>query len=93
MSKHILVTGGMGFIGSYIVDELLRCGHTVRIFDSLDPQVHTTEEIPDYASPKVEFIRGDVRDYDAFKKALDSIEVVFHKVDDEVTLAKFRLRR
>ncbi|MCZ6635742.1 MAG: SDR family NAD(P)-dependent oxidoreductase [bacterium] len=79
MSKHILVTGGMGFIGSYIVDELLRCGHTVRIFDSLDPQVHTTEEIPDYASPKVEFIRGDVRDYDAFKKALDGIEVVFHK--------------
>jgi len=78
-SKNILVTGGMGFVGSYLVDELVSRGHHVRIFDNLDPQVHDTGELPDYANPHAEFICGDVRDYDAFKKALDGIEVIFHK--------------
>lgn len=78
-SKKILVTGGMGFIGSYIVDELVKRGHQVRIFDCLDAQVHPTRTVPNYANPHAEFINGDVRDYDAFKKALEGIEVVFHK--------------
>lgn len=78
-SKQILVTGGLGFIGSFIIDELLRKGHNVRAFDNLDPQVHPSEQIPDYANPEVEFIQGDVRDYDALKKALNGIEIVFHK--------------
>ena len=77
--KHVLVTGGMGFIGSFIVDELLRQGHRVRVFDNLEPQVHTKGVVPDYASPDAEFVRGDVRDYDALKKAVDGIEVIFHK--------------
>ncbi len=77
--KRILVTGGMGFIGSYIVDELVKNGHTVQIFDNLDPQVHPSEKTPDYANPHAEFIQGDVRDYEAFKKALTGIEIVFHK--------------
>ena len=78
-SKHVLVTGGLGFIGSHIVDELVRRGHRVRIFDSLEPQVHTTGDVPDYANPSTELIRGDVRDYDALRRALDGIEVVFHQ--------------
>ena len=78
-SKKVLVTGGMGFIGSFIVDELLRKGHSVRIFDNLDPQVHPSGELPDYANSEAEFIRGDVRDYDALKGALDGVEVVFHE--------------
>jgi len=77
--KHVLVTGGMGFIGSFIVDELLRRGHRVRIFDNLDPQVHPEGKLPEYANPGAEFIRGDVHDLEAFRKALDGIEVVFHK--------------
>jgi len=78
-SKHILVTGGMGFIGSFIADALVRKGHRVRVFDSLDPQVHPDGAYPDYVNPEAEFIQGDVRDYDAFRKALAGIEVVFHE--------------
>jgi dTDP-L-rhamnose 4-epimerase len=77
--KNILITGGMGFVGSYLVDELIQRGHRVRIFDNLDPQVHPNRELPDYANPHAEFIQGDVRDYDALKKALQGIEIIFHK--------------
>ncbi len=78
-AKKILVTGGMGFVGSYLVDALVARGHQVRIFDNLDVQVHPNGQLPDYANPDAEFVRGDVRNYDAFKKALNGIEVVFHQ--------------
>jgi len=75
----VLVTGGAGFIGSFIVDELVRRGHDVRIFDNLDKQVHTDGNKPEYLNKKAEFIYGDVRDYDALKKAIDGVDVIFHK--------------
>ncbi|MEW6238227.1 MAG: NAD-dependent epimerase/dehydratase family protein [Candidatus Omnitrophota bacterium] len=75
----VLVTGGAGFIGSYIADELIRRGHTVRIFDSLDPQVHPNGERPVYLNPKAEFVYGDVRDIGAFRQALADQEIVFHE--------------
>lgn len=74
----ILVTGGAGFIGSFIVDKLIEKGHDVRIFDSLDPQVHPNSKKPEWLNKDAEFIQGDVRDYDAFKKAIDGMEIVFH---------------
>ncbi len=77
--KTCLVTGGAGFIGSFIVDELVKRGYTVKIFDNLDPQVHTTGKTPAYLNKHAEFIQGDVRDYDAFKKALTGVDVVFHE--------------
>ena len=40
MSQHILITGGAGFIGSHLADELLAHGHRVRVLDNLAPQVH-----------------------------------------------------
>ena len=61
MSKHILITGGAGFVGSHLADGLLAAGHSVRILDDLHPQVHTDGRRPDYLSKDVELVVGDVR--------------------------------
>ncbi|HEU0169685.1 MAG TPA: NAD(P)-dependent oxidoreductase, partial [Chloroflexota bacterium] len=74
---RILVTGGAGFIGSHTVDALLARGHEVRILDLLLPPVHTGDW-PDYVPARVERIRGSVTDRQAFRKALDGIDAVFH---------------
>jgi dTDP-L-rhamnose 4-epimerase len=78
MSNRILVTGGAGFVGSHLVDALLREGHEVRVFDNLSRQVHP-EGLPAYLSTDIEFVRGDMRDLDAVRGALTDIDVVFHK--------------
>jgi dTDP-L-rhamnose 4-epimerase len=76
----ILVTGGAGFIGSHLVDALLARGHTVRVLDSLDAQVHgPKQQPPGYLNPAAELQIGDVRDHDAVRRALDGVEVVFHE--------------
>jgi dTDP-L-rhamnose 4-epimerase len=79
MSKTILITGGAGFIGSHLADELLRQGYRVRALDSLSPQVHGQErQRPAYLDPEVELIEGDVRDPAAVAKALSGVDGVFH---------------
>lgn len=79
MSERVLVTGGAGFIGSFLVDELIARGHSVRIFDSLEAQVHGLErKLPGHISPSADFMRGDVRDREALKKAIQGVEVIFH---------------
>jgi dTDP-L-rhamnose 4-epimerase len=79
MKHSILVTGGAGFIGSHLADELLSLGHEVRILDSLEPQVHGDgRKPPKYLNRKAEFQLGDVRDRAAVRKALEGVDVVFH---------------
>jgi dTDP-L-rhamnose 4-epimerase len=79
MSEKVLVTGGAGFIGSFLVDALLEKGYAVRIYDALVPQVHGPEQaLPAYLNREAEFIRGDVRDRDGLVKALHSVDIVFH---------------
>lgn len=79
MKKNILITGGAGFIGSHLADELLEQGHSVRVFDNLSPQVHGPDASrPGYLHPDAELVVGDVRDKKALNKALEGIEVVFH---------------
>lgn len=77
MGKKILVTGGAGFVGSHLVDALMAAGHSVRVLDNLTPQVHG-HSVPDYLCPEAELIRGDMRDPDAVRRALDGTEVIFH---------------
>ncbi|HEX2251174.1 MAG TPA: NAD-dependent epimerase/dehydratase family protein [Gemmatimonadales bacterium] len=79
MTNHILITGGAGFIGSHLADALLARGHRVRALDNLSPQVHGTDGArPDYLDEEVELVRGDVRDPDVVRRALQDIDVVYH---------------
>jgi dTDP-L-rhamnose 4-epimerase len=76
----VLVTGGAGFIGSHLVDALLAHGHTVRVLDVLDSQVHgPQQQRPAYLNPAAELQVGDVRDHAAVRRALGGVEVVFHE--------------
>jgi dTDP-L-rhamnose 4-epimerase len=75
----ILITGGAGFIGSHLADELLEAGHEVRILDLLVPQVHGNRHgLPDYVAKDAEFIRGDIRDPDIVEKAIKGTNAIFH---------------
>lgn len=79
MKKRILITGGAGFIGSHLADELLAHGYTVKVFDNLLEQVHGySGEKPRYLSSDVEFINGDVRDKTTLRKALRGVDAVYH---------------
>jgi len=78
----VLVTGGAGFVGSHLVDELVARGHDVVVYDSLDAQVHVDGgSKPVYLAEGARFIKGDVRDRERLEKCLlsDGIEVVFHE--------------
>lgn len=79
MKQRVLITGGGGFIGSHLADELLRCGYRVRALDNLSPQVHGPRRArPAYLDPEVELMIGDVRDPGDVRRALEGIDAVYH---------------
>ncbi len=74
---RILVTGGAGFIGSFLTEALLKEGHSVRILDNLEEQVHHGKK-PDYLPKEAEFIHGDIRERAVWQKALAGMDAVMH---------------
>ncbi|MEX2494449.1 MAG: SDR family NAD(P)-dependent oxidoreductase [Woeseia sp.] len=76
--RTVLVTGGAGFIGGHLAEELLDRGYRVRILDALDRQVHDCGTIPDYLSDEVELIAADIRDEQAVARALRGVDGVIH---------------
>jgi dTDP-L-rhamnose 4-epimerase len=79
MKKKVLITGGAGFIGSHLADELLNFGYEVRALDNLSEQVHGKNcQRPEYLNPAVELLVGDVRDKEIVQQALEGIDAVFH---------------
>jgi dTDP-L-rhamnose 4-epimerase len=78
LMKRVLITGGAGFIGSHLADDLLLHGYEVRVLDNLSEQVHATRRRPAYLSREVELRIGDVRDPHAVRDALAKVDVVCH---------------
>ncbi|UOE41518.1 SDR family NAD(P)-dependent oxidoreductase [Chryseobacterium suipulveris] len=81
MKEKILITGGAGFIGSHLALHLLELGKEIVVLDNLSPQIHgNPDDSPLYQSikDKVEFINGDVRNYEDWEKALENVQKVVH---------------
>ncbi len=74
----MLITGGAGFIGSHLADELLRAGYAVRVLDVLVDQVHGGSQHPEYLSADAELIAGDVRNEEVVRGALEGVDAVVH---------------
>jgi dTDP-L-rhamnose 4-epimerase len=76
---QMLITGGAGFIGSHLADDLIARGHRVRALDTLSPQVHGDAGVrPSYLHPDVELQCGDIRDPAAVRRALVGVDAVYH---------------
>jgi nucleoside-diphosphate-sugar epimerase len=72
----LLVTGGAGYLGTVLCDQLMRAGHRVRAIDSL---LHGGRPLLALAGREgFEFVRGDLRDRDAVRSALRGVEGVVH---------------
>jgi len=72
----ILVTGGAGFIGSHIVDNLVKQGHEVVVFDDLSSgRLENLKGVSD----KIQLIKGDILDYNFLNKAVSGIDIISHQ--------------
>lgn len=76
LSGVVLVTGGAGFIGSHIAQNLLASGARVRVIDNLSTG---HRENLDEIGAGVDFIEGSLTDEKALKRAMEGVEVVFHE--------------
>lgn len=75
--KTCLVTGGAGFIGSHLVERLLRDGNTVRVIDNLSTGTRANLE-RFMGTPAFEFVAGDVEDTALMERLMRGVDVVFH---------------
>ena len=81
--KHVLITGGAGFIGSNVALKLINQSVEVTVLDNLSPQIHGNN--PDTTSPlyqsikgKMKFIKGSVTSREDWIKALEGVDTVLH---------------
>ncbi len=72
---RVLVTGGAGFIGSHIVAELSRRGHTPVVLDALIPEAHPQPP----ATPDTEWVHASVQDHTEMRRILHTVDAVCHQ--------------
>ena len=77
-NKEILVTGGCGFIGSHLVEMLVKNGNKVICFDRYNPNNHWGWLENSDVKDDIEVILGDIRDFDSVYDSLKGVELVFH---------------
>ena len=74
--KNFLITGGAGFVGSHLAEELIRKGDLVTILDDLNTgKMINLEKIKD----KINFIKGDIRDHILLKDICRDKDGIFHQ--------------
>src|SRR5512134_2158442 len=72
---HYLVTGGAGFIGSHLAEELVRRGHRVRVADSLITGKRANLDHID----GIDFLQGDLAELDVARRAAEGVDYVLHQ--------------
>lgn len=76
--KHVLITGGAGFIGSHSADALLHQGIAVRILDDFSNGKHANLNAAALASSRLTLVQGDVRDAAVVDAAAAGVDAVLH---------------
>ena len=77
-SDRILLTGGAGFIGSFVCDLLVEQGYQVIVLDNLDAQVHTAGQWPEWRNPKAAYHLADCSDPTVWQEWLPQADAVIH---------------
>jgi dTDP-L-rhamnose 4-epimerase len=77
MASHVLVTGGAGFVGVHVAEQLLARGCAVRLLDALLPTAH--DGVPDGVPEGAELVVGDLRDPDVARAAVEGVDAVCHQ--------------
>jgi nucleoside-diphosphate-sugar epimerase len=75
LSAKVLITGGTGFLGAYIIQELVEKGYTVRALRRTDKQPFF---IPSHIFNKVEWVTGDILDVMSLSDAMEGMDTVIH---------------
>lgn len=76
--KRILVTGGAGYIGSVLVNQLLQLGYKVVVLDKLMFGVEPIKKFMQSPNPNLSIIIGDIRNDDDVKRAIEDVDAVIH---------------
>lgn len=85
--NRVLVTGGAGFIGSFVVEELLHQGQNVVVFDNFSSgSLKNLKIAKTLGKNRLKIIKGDVRSLQALEKAARGVNVVYHLAVQPLTL-------
>lgn len=78
--KRILITGGAGFVGCNLADHFIETGHDVTIFDNFYRKGvrHNVAWLRSRHGDGFQVVEGDIRDYDAIRRATEGVEAVYH---------------